>query len=130
MTKHDPTKKRASRRKGAEAERALVRHLQARGFAAEKISRTGYRGPDLSVPLLGIDRSVEVKCRARAFGQIYSWLANSDLLIVRANRKEPLVILPMWLASEIAAEAEGLVRKDIKSARACASTNDRELTDA
>jgi hypothetical protein len=107
LTVHDPAKKRASRQKGAAEERALVRFLQQRGFAAEKSSRAGYRGPDLTVPLLGIDRAVEVKVRAHAFGQIYSWLGNADLLIVRANRREPLCILPMWLASEIAAVAEG-----------------------
>jgi hypothetical protein len=86
----------------------LVRYLQARGFAAEKSSRTGYRGPDLSIPLLGIDRSVEVKVRARAFGQLYKWLGNSDLLIVRQDRKPALAVVPLWLASEIAVEAEGL----------------------
>jgi hypothetical protein len=107
MTRHDPAKKRASRRKGATEERALVRFLQARGFAAEKSSRTGYRGPDLTVPLLGIERVVEVKCRANGFRELYAWLAGRDILIVRANRREPLCILPMWLASEIAAEAEG-----------------------
>jgi hypothetical protein len=100
-------KKRASRRKGATEERAMVRYLQARGFAAEKSSRTGYRGPDLTVPLLGIERVVEVKCRANGFRELYAWLADRDILIVRANRREPLVILPMWLASEIAAVAEG-----------------------
>jgi hypothetical protein len=54
---------RASRRKGVRGELALVRFLQARGFAAEKSSRTGYRGPDLSVPLLGRDLKCEVKVR-------------------------------------------------------------------
>jgi hypothetical protein len=127
---HDPAKKRASRRKGAAEERALVRYLQERGFAAEKTSRTGYKGSDLSMPLLGIDRSVEVKVRARAFGQIYKWLASSDLLIIRADRKPALIICPLWLGAEIAAEAEGLARKDIKSERAFASTNDRELSNA
>jgi hypothetical protein len=105
---HDPAKKRASRRKGAAEERALVRLLQQRGFAAEKISRTGYRGPDLSIPLLGIDRAVEVKARGNGFATLYRWLGNADLLIVRANRREPLVVLPMWLASEVAAAAEGI----------------------
>jgi hypothetical protein len=100
-------KKRASRRKGATEERALVRYLQARGFAAEKISRTGYRGPDLTVPLLGIERVVEVKCRANGFRELYAWLADRDILIVRANRREPLCILPMWLGAEIARAAEG-----------------------
>ena len=117
-----------SRRKGACEERALVRYLQARGFAAEKTSRTGYRGPDLTVPLLGIERVVEVKCRANGFRELYTWLADRDILIVRANRREPLCILPMWLASEIATEAERC--KDIKSERAFASTNDRELSNA
>jgi len=121
-------KKRASRRKGATEERALVRYLQARGFAAEKSSRAGYRGPDLTVPLLGVERVVEVKCRANGFRELYTWLADRDILIVRANRREPLCILPMWLASEIAAEAERC--KDIKSERAFASTNDRELSNA
>jgi hypothetical protein len=130
MTKilHDPAKKRASRRKGADEERALVRFLQQRGFAAEKISRTGYRGPDLSVPLLGVDRAVEVKARGNGFATLYRWLGNADLLIVRANRREPLVVVPLWLASEIAAEAEGLA--NIKSVRAFASIDDKELTDA
>jgi Holliday junction resolvase len=104
---HDPAKKRASRRKGAAEERALVRFLQQRGFAAEKVSRTGYRGPDLSVPLLGVDRAVEVKARGNGFATLYRWLGSADLLIVRANRREPLVVIPLWLASEIAAEAEG-----------------------
>jgi Holliday junction resolvase len=97
MTKilHDPAKKRASRRKGAAEERAMVRYLQARGFAAEKCSRTGYRGPDLSVPLLGVDRAVEVKARGNGFATLYRWLDNADLLIVRANRREPLVVVPL-----------------------------------
>ena len=59
------------------------------------------------MPLLGIERVVEVKCRANGFATLYRWLADRDILIVRANRREPLCILPMWLASEIAAEAEG-----------------------
>jgi hypothetical protein len=104
---HDPAKKRASRRKGADEERAIARYLQSRGFAAVKSSRNGYRGPDLTVPLLGVERVVEVKCRANGFRELYAWLADRDILIVRANRREPLCILPMWLASEIAAEAEG-----------------------
>jgi hypothetical protein len=127
---HDPAKKRASRRKGATEERALVRFLQQRGFAAEKVSRTGYRGPDLSVPLLGIDRAVEVKARGNGFATLYRWLGNADLLIVRANRREPLVVVPLWLASEIAAEAEGLARRDVKRLRAHTSTNDMELSNA
>ena len=96
-----------SRRKGANAERALVRILHGRGFAAEKTSRTGYSGHDLTVPVLGLDRRVEVKVQANGFQRLYDWLTGADPLILRADRREPLVVLPLKLAAEIAAVAEG-----------------------
>ena len=99
-------KGRASRRKGLDAERSLVRYLQSKGLSAEKTSRTGYRGTDLSVDLLGISRSIECKVRSHGFTQLYEWLANADMLVIRADRREPLVVLPMWLAAEVAAAAE------------------------
>jgi hypothetical protein len=86
-----PRSGRHSRRKGSREELALVRFLQDHGFAAEKLSRTGYTGPDVSVPLLGVDRRVEVKVRSNGFRQPYDWLADADLLVVRADRAEPLV---------------------------------------
>jgi hypothetical protein len=84
----------------------LVRYLQAKGLSAEKTSRTGYSGTDISLDLLGIERRVECKVRSHGFRQLYEWLGNADLLIVRADRKEPLVVIPLWLASEIAATSE------------------------
>jgi hypothetical protein len=58
------------------------------------------------VSLLGIDRVVEVKVRGSGFRQIYEWLAGRDLLVVRADRAQPLVVLSLKLAAEIAAAAE------------------------
>jgi hypothetical protein len=78
--------------------------LQDRGIAAEKISGLYKRGADLSV--LGIDRAVEVKSRSHGFAQLYSWLVDRDLLIVKSDRAEPLVILRLGLAAEIAVAAE------------------------
>jgi hypothetical protein len=95
-----------SRRKGMRTELSLVRLLQNLGFAAEKVSRSGYLGPDVSVPLLGVDRRVEVKCRGNGFRQLYDWLNNGDFLIVKADRREPLVVAPLKFAAEIAAIAE------------------------
>ena len=66
----------------------------------------GRFGGDVSVPLLGIDRRVEVKCRGDGFRQLYAWLDGADFLIVRADRSEPLVVLPLKLATEIAKIAE------------------------
>jgi hypothetical protein len=100
---------RASRQKGNRAERAVVKFLIDRGFAAERVPLSGsaggsYKG-DLTVPVLGVDRVVEVKVRAKGFRQLYDWLDDRDFLIVRADRSEPLVILPLKLAAEIAAKA-------------------------
>jgi hypothetical protein len=98
------------RRKGNRAERALVRFLQEHGFAAERVPLSGSAGAsyvgDLTVPLLGIDRTVEVKVRGNGFRELYAWIVGRDLLIVRADRREPLVVLPLKLAAEIAMAAE------------------------
>ena len=101
---------RASRQKGNRVERALVHALKDAGFAAERVPLSGAArgrfGGDLSVPLLGIDRRVEVKARATGFRQLYEWLDGADLLIVRADRSQRLVVLPLKLAAEIAVAAE------------------------
>jgi Holliday junction resolvase len=101
---------RASRQKGNRTERAIVRALQDAGFAAERVplsgSMRGRFGGDVSVPLLGRDLRCEVKCRGNGFRQLYDWLDGADLLIVKADRLEPLAVLPLKFAAEIAAIAE------------------------
>jgi Holliday junction resolvase len=101
---------RASRQKGNRLERALAHALQDAGFAAERVPLSGAMrgrfGGDLSVPLLGADRRVEVKSRGNGFRQLYAWLDGADLLIVRADRSEPLVIVRFNFAVEIAKAAE------------------------
>jgi hypothetical protein len=101
---------RASRDKGNRAERAIVKFLQDRGFAAERVPLSGSAGGsylgDLTIPILDVDRVVEVKCRADGFRELYRWLIDRDILIVRADRSEPLVVLPLKLAAEIASAAD------------------------
>jgi hypothetical protein len=93
---------RRSRDKGARTERAIVKALQAQGIVAAKISGMYRPGADISMTLLGTDRVVEVKCRAAGFRELYTWLDGRDVLIVKADRQEPLVVLRMSLAAEIA----------------------------
>jgi hypothetical protein len=47
-----------------------------------------------------------VKCRANGFRELYAWLEGRDFLVIRADRNQPLVIVPLKLAAEIAVAAE------------------------
>jgi hypothetical protein len=98
---------RRSHDKGARTESAVARVLQANGFAAAKISRAYQPGHDIVLSLNGRDLCVEVKARAGGFQELYSWLSGRDLLIMKADRQEPLVILRLSLAAEIAKAGSG-----------------------
>jgi hypothetical protein len=105
---------RKPREKGGRLERHLVKRLQAAGFACERIPLSGAAGGsfsgDLSIPLLGLDRVAECKARSNGFARLYGWLKKRDLLILRVDRQEPLVVLPLKLAIEIARAAENAPR--------------------
>ena len=94
------------RNKGARTERGIVNALLANGIAAARVPLSGAAGGrfagDIVLPLLGRDLCVEVKARAEGFRELYSWLNERDVLIVKADRQEPLVVLRMSLAAEIA----------------------------
>ena len=51
---------------------------------------------------MGRDLCLEVKARAGGFRELYSWLDCRDVLIIKADRQEPLVIVRLSLAAEIA----------------------------
>jgi Holliday junction resolvase len=97
---------RRSRNKGARVERGIVRSLQAEGFAATRVPLSGAAGGrfagDVVMPLMGRDLCLEVKARADGFRELYSWLDGRDVLIVKADRQEPLVVVRLSLAAEIA----------------------------
>ena len=60
---------------------------------------------DIALPLLGRELCVEVKARADGFRKLYSWLNERDVLIVKADRREPLVVVRLSLAAEVAKAA-------------------------
>lgn len=105
-----------SRDKGARVERAIVSALQGHGIAAERVPLSGMgadrRGStrfkaDVSVPVLGNDERVEVKARKDGFRELYAWLDDNFALVVKADRKDPLVVLRMEDAARILMVAEG-----------------------
>jgi hypothetical protein len=61
---------------------------------------------DATVELLGRDRTIECKARKDGFRELYAWLEGRDLLVVRADRRDALVVLPLKLAAEIAMAAQ------------------------
>ena len=86
---------RAPRQKGDRLERAVVKQLQDVGLDAKRVplsgSAKGYPG-DVSVRLLG--RELTLECKSRAdFKTLYGWLENRDALILKANRKTPLLVV-------------------------------------
>jgi hypothetical protein len=104
---------RRSRQKGDRAERGLVKLLQLAGVAAERTPMSGAvrssrfgGGYDLSIPLFGRELKSEVKHHANGFARLYKWLAPVDILIVRADHSEPLVVMPLKLVLEVAKVAE------------------------
>jgi hypothetical protein len=90
-----------SRRKGARVENDIAHAIQRHGIPARKRSGMYIAGHDLDVQIRGRTLRAEVKSRATGFGTIYSWLADRDVLIVKADRREPLVVLPLALAAQL-----------------------------
>jgi hypothetical protein len=86
-----------SRRKGVRVELAIAKLIGAR-----KVSRAYQAGHDLELPLGDDLLRIECKARAAGFRQLYNSLNDRDLLIVKANRQEPLVVLRMSLAAALA----------------------------
>ena len=96
---------RRSRSKGARTERSIVNALKVSGIAAVRVPLSdavgGRFAGDIVMPLMGRDLCLEVKARADGFRELYSWLKERDVLIVKADRQEALVVVRLSLAAEI-----------------------------
>jgi hypothetical protein len=95
---------RHTRSKGARTECTIVNALKASGIAAVSMPLFGAVGgrfaADAVLPLIDRDLCVEVKARVDGVGELYSWPTVSDVLI--ADRREPLVVVRLPSAAEIA----------------------------
>ena len=98
------------RRKGDRIEREIVELHQALGIHAERYPLSGashFRGSghDLDVYVRGREEApiiAEVKARKNGSGftQLERWLGEFDVLFLRRNHSEPLVVVPwpVWAA--------------------------------
>lgn len=88
---------RAPKQKGDRLERLVVSLLKARGVDAKRVplsgSAAGYPG-DVFVKLGG--RELTLECKSRAdFRTLYGWLEGRDALVLKGDRKAPLVVLKL-----------------------------------
>lgn len=97
---------RAAKRKGGSFEREIVARLQSLGISAEKIPLSGAAGGsfdhDISCPVRGIDRKLEAKRRARAFGTIYGMLGQNYAVVIRDDRTPILIVMRLDDWAELA----------------------------
>jgi hypothetical protein len=101
---------RSPRSKGGRAERELVKRHEAVGIPAERYPLSGSshfrgRGHDVDLYVFGRDEAplvAESKARkdGGGFKQLEKWLGEFDVLFLRRNNADPLVLLPwrVWAA--------------------------------
>ena len=101
---------KSQRDKGLRAEREIVERHQAIGVHAERYplsgaSRLRGSGHDVDLYLFGRDAAplvAEVKARKNGsgFSQLEKWLGEYQMLFLRRDRADPLVLLPWstWAA--------------------------------
>jgi len=104
---------RSSKQKGSRNERWLVKLLIEAGFKAERSPLSGALrsekyggGCDIEVAMFGRPHRIEAKHYANGFQRLYKWLTGVDLLIVRADRSEPLVVMPLSTLIELAKQLD------------------------
>ena len=88
----------AQRSKGQRIERYITKLHQDAGIPCQKVSRSGYPGEDLQIA--GRFKG-EVKARKNGFKTLGAWLEGSDIVYIKPDRSEPLVVMPWRIYVEL-----------------------------
>lgn len=80
---------RNAKRKGTEFERLVKKEFENAGFTVVR-SAASLGKADLHVEQLG-----SIQCKARKNLSIYNLFDGADVLVVKANRKEPLIVMSL-----------------------------------
>jgi Holliday junction resolvase len=79
--------------------------LEQHGIISVRVPQSGAKGGrfrgDLVLPLGGRELVVEVKHHRSSFRRLYDWLTGRDLLLIKADHQEVLVVVPLRLAIKI-----------------------------
>ena len=99
-----------SRRKGANFERFIVNELRAAGIDALRVPLSGsMRGfkQDVIVRHPAGNLTIEAKARARGYSFIYQSIEGADLLALKADRQETLVVMRLDQLSRLLSQSGG-----------------------
>jgi len=109
-----------SRRKGARVEREVVALLREAGIPAERVPLSGAAGGSFTGDVVIADRwRAEVKARKSGdgFKTLAGWLGSNDLLVLKQNHADPIVVFPWRLA--VVLLAVGLAVGPVEESRTC-----------
>jgi hypothetical protein len=84
-----------AKRKGSRVEREIKKIFEERGLKVVR-SAGSLGSADLHVELIG---NVQVKARKEM--SIYKWLEGNDAVVIKADRQEPLIVLPLQRFLEV-----------------------------
>jgi len=87
----------SAKQKGYRLERKIVELHKAAGIAAERMPLSGAAGGQFTGDIV-IDNEWRGEIKARKNGDgfkvLEKWLGNQDLLFLRRDRQEPLIVMP------------------------------------
>ncbi len=86
--------------KGARIEREIKALFEQAGFQVVR-SAGSHTDTDLYIYNKEIGISLEVQVKARKSLQVYAWLSSADALVLKADRKEPLIVMPLKTFLEV-----------------------------
>jgi hypothetical protein len=93
-----------SKSKGNRIEREIVHRHRAAGIDAERVPLSGAAGGSYTGDLR-IEGGLVVEVKARAGGDGFKtlerWLGDNDLLFLRRDRSDPLVVMPWSLYEQL-----------------------------
>ena len=106
---------RMSRAKGARIERELVNRLRDEGIYAERVPLSGAAGGsfsgDVVIPIDGNSKAIEgvnelraevtARSNGEGFAQLEKWKADNDLLFLKKDRSEPIVVMNWELFTQL-----------------------------
>ena len=100
-----------SKDKGNRVEREIVKRHLAAGIEAERVPLSGAVGGSFGGDVRVGDLRAEVKARAsgEGFRLLERWLGDNDLLFLRRDRAEPLVVMEWETYTRIMRGSEGAI---------------------